>query len=41
MAQADRERWLPGKPIRECEGVVEIIKELSKGINGFNEDRTS
>ncbi len=24
--------------IRECEGVVEMIKELSKGINGFNED---
>ncbi len=24
--------------IRECEGVVEMIKELSKGIEGFNED---
>ncbi len=24
--------------IRECEGVLEMIKELSKGINGFNED---
>ncbi len=24
--------------IRECEGVVEIIKEQSKGINDFNED---
>ncbi len=24
--------------IRECEGVVEMIKELSKGIYGFNED---
>ncbi len=24
--------------IRECEGVDEIIKELYKGINGFNKD---
>ncbi len=24
--------------IRECEGVVEMIKELPKGINCFNED---
>ncbi len=24
--------------ISECEGVVEMIKELSNGINGFNED---
>ncbi len=24
--------------IWECEGVDEMIKELSKGINGFNED---
>ncbi len=24
--------------IRKCECVVEIIKELTKGINGFNED---
>ncbi len=24
--------------IRKCEGVVEMIKELYKGINGFNED---
>ncbi len=24
--------------IRECEDVVEMIKELSKGINRFNED---
>ncbi len=24
--------------IRNCECVVEMIKELSKGINGFNED---
>ncbi len=25
--------------IRECEGVVEMMKELSKGINDFNEDQ--
>ncbi len=24
--------------IRECEGVVEMIKKLSKEIDGFNED---
>ncbi len=24
--------------IRECEGVVKMIKELSKGMNGFNEN---
>ncbi len=34
----NQRNYLIENEIRECEGVVEMIKEQSKGINGFNED---